>query len=166
MKFQNIIIENKSLKEIEYHDSFFDSLREDYYNFNDWYKLKMNNDYKAYVTYNNKKLSSFLLLKIENKEEDYKDFEIPFNKEKRLKICTFKVEEKNKNIGKTFLDIIEKTALDNNIKEVYITINKKYISLINYLKKYNFNYYGEKFTKNGNGNIIKEQIYLKKLNKE
>lgn len=161
----DIKIEKKSLREIDYKDNFFDSLRKDYYNFDKWYISKMNNNYKAYVTYNNNKLSSFLLLKIEDKTEIYSDFVIPFTKAKRLKICTMKVKEKRKNIGKSFVKIIDKYSIENKVEEIYITINKKHLSLVKFLKKYNFNYYGDKITKDGKGNLIKEQIYVKRSNK-
>ena len=66
----NKIIQYKSLKEIDYNDKFFDSLREDYYNFNNWFITKQNEERKAYVTYySNNKISSFLLLKLEDDNE-------------------------------------------------------------------------------------------------
>lgn len=162
--FENIKIENKSLKEIEYKDNFFNSLRKDYYNFDKWYINKMHNNFKAYVTYNeDNKLSSFLLLKKEEFDEEYEDFDIPFNKSRRIKICTLKVTDTRKNIGKQFMEIIEQYAKENNIYEIYITTNN--LELIEFLKKYDYNYYGNKKTKNGSGKIIKEKIFIKKRKK-
>ena len=45
------------------------------------------------MTENNGKITSFLLLKIEEVCEDYSDFIIPFSHKKRLKICAFRVSE-------------------------------------------------------------------------
>lgn len=158
----DIIIKNKLLKEINYNDTFFDSLRNDYYNFNNWFITKQNNNERAYVTYKNNKLTSFLLLKIENEEEQYLDFIKPFSKNKRLKICTFKVIDINKNIGKEFIKIIENYAKKNNINEIYITINPKHKELINFIEKYNFIYYTDKSAKDSKGNIILEKVYVKR----
>lgn len=157
------IMQYKDLKEIDYNDEFFDSLREDYHNFNEWFKTKQNEDRKAYVTYyNNNKISSFLLLKLEDENENYNDFDKPFTKGYRLKICTIKVDDTNKNIGKSFMKIINEYALKFNVDEIYITVNKKYIELKEFLKKYNFNYYGTKNTIEGKGDLIKEEIYVKR----
>lgn len=161
----NKIIQYKNLKEIDYNDEFFDSLREDYYNFNNWFITKQNEERKAYVTYySNNKISSFLLLKLEEENEKYSDFDKPFAKGYRLKICTLKVEDTNKNIGKSFMKIIDKYWEEKGFEEIYITINKKYIDLINFLKKYDFIYYGYKNTLDGKGNLIKEDIYIKRSN--
>lgn len=64
----NII--KKSLNEIDVNDSFFDSLRNDYPNFNNWFLRKRKSNYFAYVAEDeNGNLGSFLLLK----EERYQD---------------------------------------------------------------------------------------------
>ena len=154
-----------SLKEIDYNDRFFDSLRNDYYNFNNWFITKQIEERKAYITYNNNnKISSFLLLKLEYENEDYSDFDKPFEKGYRLKICTMKVEDTNKNIGTSFMKIIYEYWEEKEVEEIYITINKKYVDLINFLKKYKFIYYGYKNTLDGKGNLIKEDIYIKRSN--
>ena len=92
-------IKHALLKELDINDKFFDSLREDYYNFNDWFKKKQDNNTMCYVTIDNGNITSLLILKIEYEDEDYSNFTIPFNKSKRLKICTFKVIDKGKGIG-------------------------------------------------------------------
>lgn len=158
-----IVIENKSLKEIDCSDEFFDSLRSDYYKFDEWFISKQRNNCSCYVTYDNNKISSFLLFKFEYENESYADFDKPFINGFRLKICTFKVEEVGKNIGKSFMKIIDNYANDNNVQEIYVTINPKYVELINFFKQYNFNYYTNKFIKDGKGNIREENIFVKKI---
>ena len=37
-------IECRYLSELDINDKFFDSLKEDYYNFNDWFKKKQDNN--------------------------------------------------------------------------------------------------------------------------
>lgn len=51
-------IEYKTFDSIDLSDSFFDSLREAYYGFNDWYNKKAKEGEKAYVLYENKNLLS------------------------------------------------------------------------------------------------------------
>ena len=99
-------IECRYLSELDVNDKFFDSLREDYYNFIDWFKKKQDNNTMCYVTIDNN-ITSLLILKIEY--EDYSNFTIPFNKSKRLKIGTFIV-------------------INNNVNEIYVTIFDKYKS--------------------------------------
>ena len=163
MQENKLTIEKKLLKEIDYNDPFFDSLRDDYYNFNKWFINKQSDNYKAYVTYDKEnKLSSFLLLKIEEKEQ-YIDFDKPLNKLKRLKICTLKVNNINKSIGSSFIKIIDKVAVDNNIKEIYTTVYPKYTKLIKFLEKNNYKYYANKNTLDSKGNTLKEKVYIKQV---
>ena len=83
--------------------------------------VKREEDYSAYVLkddYN--KLDAFLLLKIEDEQENYTNFKIPFDKQKRLKIWTFKVQLKGKGIAREYLKIITNEAEENDITEIYI----------------------------------------------
>ena len=84
-------IKHVLLKELDINDKFFDSLRKDYYNFNDWFKKKQDNNTMCHITVNNDNITSLLILKIEYEDEDYSNFTIPFNKSKRLKICLLKL---------------------------------------------------------------------------
>ena len=64
----NII--KKSLSNIDVSDIFFDSIRNDYPNFNEWFLRKKKENYYAYVAMDkNNKLLSFLMLKEENYQE-------------------------------------------------------------------------------------------------
>lgn len=58
---KNIVIEEKQLKDLDINDTFFDSLKSDYKDFIIW----LNNclDRKVYVTYQNNKITSILVLK-------------------------------------------------------------------------------------------------------
>ena len=46
-------IECRYLSELDVNDKFFNSLREDYYNFNDWFKKKQDNNTMYYVNIDN-----------------------------------------------------------------------------------------------------------------
>ena len=48
----------------------FDSLKDDYSGFTEWFVKKQIDDAKAYVTFNQKRITSFLMLKKEDEKED------------------------------------------------------------------------------------------------
>ncbi len=117
------IIKKEYLYNIDNEDSFFDSLRQDYKGFNDWLTKKKLKHEIARVTYkDNGKLGAFLMLKTEDEKEDYSSFDTPFQKGKRVKISTFKVEDNGKSIGEAFIKIAIDYAIRKNIYEVYVTI--------------------------------------------
>lgn len=151
-------IEEKYLYEIDINDAFFDSLRSDYKGFNEW--IKRNNNRKIYVTFDNDKITSFLMLKIEEKSEIY-NFDKKFLPKKRLKICTMKVENKGLGIGEEFIKIIFSNAKELVVDEIYFTVYPKYEDLINFFSNYGFKYYCNKETMNSSGEILLERVYVK-----
>ena len=72
-----------------------------------------------------------------------------FNKSNRLKICTFKVINKCKDIGEKYI---------NNVNEIYVTIFDKYKSLIELFN--NNGYYEYLGSKSDN----KELVLVKRRN--
>lgn len=161
-------IEEKFLYQLEIKDKFFDSLKDDYHNFEEWFIKKQKDEAKAFVTSNNNRITSFLMLKVEDEKEKYEIFEKPFSPARRLKISTFKVSETGKRIGETFIKIIMENALKENVDEIYVTIFDKQEFLIDMLGQYGFHFYCKKRTPRVNGNIEKENVYVKfmKHNKE
>lgn len=132
---------------ININDSFFDSLKEDYPEFDKWFNKKANE--KAYITYNGDRILSFLFLKIETKDENYSDIIPAFSPKKRLKIGTFKVVSNGVRLGERFLKIIFDNALQNNVDEIYVTIFDKRDEqrrLITLLEDWGFRKYGLKGT--------------------
>ena len=105
---------------ISVQDSFFDSFRNDYPGFNDWFRKK--SDEVAYVCYFKNTLVGFLYLKIERPDEYYGDIKPTFEKKKRLKIGTLKVALNGYRIGERFLKIVFDNALINKVHEIYVTI--------------------------------------------
>ncbi len=154
-------IECRYLSELNVNDKYFDSLKEDYYNFNDWFKKKQDNNTMCYVTMNNGNITSLLILKIEYEDEDYSNFTIPFNKSKRLKICTFKVINKGKGIGEEF--IINREAIINNVNEIYVTIFDKYQSLIKLFNNNGYYEYTKKKTWSDSDSFDFESMLVKKV---
>lgn len=159
----NII--KKSLNEIDVNDSFFDSLRNDYPNFNNWFLRKRNSNYFAYVTEDeNGNLGSFLLLKEEKYQDilsitgDYVLKNIK-NLDKILKISTFKVGNTGKGIGNKYLKIAYEKAKEIKVSAIYMTVYPKYKVFINFLKKNGFKIYKEKNSGSSEEFILIKDVY-------
>lgn len=150
---KDICIIEKQLKDLDINDRFFDSLKNEYKDFIIWFNNHL--DRKAYITFQNNKITSILILKIEDKSENYKDFNKEFKPLKRLKICTLKVDDKFKNIGTKYLELANNEALKNNVNEIYITLYTNHKDLINLLEKNNYIYYCDKFNN--------ERVYINKI---
>lgn len=150
--YKVLAVKQEYFGNIDLSDSFFDSLKEDYPDFSKWFNRKA--EEKAYITYNNGKILSFLYLKIENKGENYLDITPAFSPKKRLKIGTFKVVSNGVRLGERFLKIIFDNAVSNNVEEIYVTIfdkteeQKRLISLI---EDWGFSKFGEK---KSNGELV------------
>ncbi len=150
----NII--KKSLSNIDVSDIFFDSLRNDYPNFNEWFLRKKKENYYAYVTMDkNNKLLSFLMLKEENYQElndVVKKYDL-VNK-KFLKVSTFKVSYTGNGIGNKYLSIIDVTAKKVGACLIYITVYPKLEVFIEFLKRHGYIVVG---------NYNKELVLVKKV---
>lgn len=109
----------KPFSEINLNDSFFDSLKESYVGFINWWNKKCANNIKArMVCYNQDKIVGFLHLKIEN-FCDYQENCIFSNKDNCIKISTFKIQSTNKRLGERFLKEIFDYALEK-ISKIYM----------------------------------------------
>ena len=150
---KNIVIEEKQLKDLDINDTFFDSLKSDYKDFIIWFNNHL--DRKAYVTYQNNKITSILVLKMEDNIEIYNNFTKEFKPSKRLKICTLKVIDKYKRLGTKYLEIALSEAINNNVNEIYITLYTNHKDLINLLEKNNYKHYCE--------STNKERVYVNKI---
>ncbi|MBA4369896.1 MAG: N-acetyltransferase [Desulfobacterium sp.] len=118
-------IKEKSLHQIDLKNNFFDSLRDDYIEFNEWYRRSSRNGRKAWVYEDgSNQLGAILIYKEENDEivtDDNKA--IPG---RVLKICTFKVGEdvRGRKIGELFLKAAFRYATANKIESIYITMRQ------------------------------------------
>ena len=162
-----VFIDYKYLHELDINDSFFDSLKYDYAGFEGWFKSKQLKETQAYVTEIDGKLSSFLMLKVENEDEKYEDFLKPFKPARRLKISTLKVTDTGKRIGETFIKIIVEKAIKENVEEIYVTVFDKQEFLIDMFECYGFKKYTKKRTLRSDGKIELENVLVKSMkNKE
>lgn len=136
---------------IDVTDPFFDSFREDYYEFDKWFQRKA--DEITYVCYSGNHLVGFLYVKIEGADENYADITPVLPPRKRLKIGTLKVGLNGYRIGERFLKIVFDNALINKVDEIYVTLfdhTPEQLRLIELLEEWGFRRYGSKATQTGN----------------
>lgn len=146
------VIKKKTFYDINLNDKFFDSLKEDYNTFIDWFNRKLNEP--VYVVYDkNNELQGFLYIK--NEHGPVKDVTPPINAEHILKVGTFKIDAHNTKLGERFIKKIFDYALHWRVSHIYITIFKHHVGLIELLKIYGFKEYG---VKNNNKD---ELVFLK-----
>lgn len=160
--YKILAVKKQYFGELSLSDDFFNSFREDYQQFDDWFNKK--SDEICYACYQNSILSAFLFLKVEDENENYIDIAPSFSKKRRLKIGTFKVTSNGYKLGERFLKIIFDNAIQQKVKEIYVTIfNKRpeQLRLISLLQEWGFIYHGTKATKNG-----EEEVYIKKIDRE
>ncbi len=147
VEYNVLNVQKLKFGKIDLNDKFFDSLREDYPGFDNWFVKKY--DEEAYITINsnNGMLLSFLYLKVEEPDEDYSNINPILPSKKRLKIGTFKVINNGFRLGERFLKIVFDNALKNNVDEIYVTIFDKRNEqrrLIDLLEQWGFVYWGMK----------------------
>ena len=158
-----VFISYESLRSIRIEDDFFKSLIKDYKGFEKWFERKQIEDKKAYITKENDKITSFLMLKEEYEYEDYSNFNEPLKPAHRLKVATLKVSDTGKKIGEAFIKIMIKEALDKKVDEIYVTIFPRHEGLIYLLKEYGFFEKTYKMTEHTNGEKEKELIFIKNM---
>lgn len=144
-------------EDISLSDSFFDSLKQDYPEFPEWYAKKAKEGAKAFIQKDEKgMLQAFLYMKQET--EGLNDINPPMPAANRLKVGTFKIEAHNTKLGEYFVKKIVLSALFIDAREIYVTIYKKHASLIRLLQRYGFVEYGTK----GDGEEP-EFVYVKSM---
>ncbi len=158
-----LAVKKVDFAEVNLKDSFFDSFRSDYEEFDTWFNRK--SEQPCYVCYNDNQLTAFLFIKIEKAgEESYSEITPVFKPKKRLKIGTLKVTGNGYKIGERFLKTIFDNALLFKVEEIYVTIFDKrpeQEQLIEMLEEWGFTRHGIKTTQNGD-----ELVYVRDFNKK
>ncbi|MCK8521477.1 hypothetical protein M0D21_07855 [Aquimarina sp. D1M17] len=155
--YQVLAVKKEYFGNININDKFFESFKQDYKEFGDWFNRKADN--VSYVCITDGDVKAFLYLKQENSDEIYKDIEPPFPQKKRLKIGTFKVTSTGYKLGERFLKVIFDNALLYDVEEIYVTIFDKrdeQLRLIYLLEDWGFKHWGIKTTSNG-----VEQVFVR-----
>ena len=146
------------MDQLDINDRFFNTFKQEYNPYYcKWFKRKGNDE--VYVSrYDNNKIQALLKLKIENENEDYSNISPTFCPQKRLKICSLKVEYSGQKMGERFLFLCFQTAINNSVDQIYITIfpnSSQRKRLVGILKQWGFFYWG---TKDNN-----EHVYVKDM---
>lgn len=155
-------LEIKTFRELNIEDPFFDSLKDSYPEFVNWFQKKAINGESAYVFFNAKgEILDFLYLKIE--EEEMNDVTPILPVKKRLKVGTFKILPRHTRRGERFMKKIMDRAIADDVDEVYVTIFPKpeLEYLIQTFKSYGFYHIANK-NHNDRGN---EYVLVKNMRK-
>lgn len=151
-----LVIQVKKFKDIDIGDSFFDSLKNSYAEFSDWFLRKAEEN--AYVSYDEAaNLQAFLYVKVEH--GPVSDVDPPLNCVQCLKVGTFKINAHGTKLGERFVKIIVDTVLSQGLRTAYVTVFPEHEPLIKILKRYGFS---KNATKNGPNGA--EDVYIKDLN--
>ncbi|AHF16470.1 PIN domain-containing protein [Niabella soli] len=156
-----LAVKKVDFAEVDLTDTFFDSFRNDYQEFDKWFNSKSEDP--CYVCYSDGQLTAFLFIKIENIGENYSNILPVLTPKKRLKIGTLKVTGNGYKIGERFLKTIFDNALLFKVEEIYVTVfNKRpeQEQLIEMLEEWGFYKHGIKTTANG-----EELVYVRPFSK-
>ena len=152
-EYKSSFINLVRFKDINLNDVFFDSLKEDYIGFENWFKKKANE--QCYLYEKNDGIKGFLYLKVESEKEKYDDFEKPFTiKKKRLKVGTFKIVSTGLRLGERFVQIIVDTCLKLKLDEIYVTLFEDKRDEVKNLKSLLESWGFEKYTHKKNGELV------------
>jgi len=135
-------------------DVFFDSLRQEYPEFNDWFENISREARQCWVYQQSScQIGALLIRKIEIEAIDAVP---PLPKKKRLKLSTFKVESTGYKIGELFIKLAVQYCIENSIGEIYLThFTQAEDTLVDLLVEYGFS----KIAKNPRG----EDVFLKEV---
>jgi len=152
-----VALELRRFSDIDISDIFFDSLRQDYREFGEWFQRKARSGDTAYVFYSDSgSLDGFLYLKIEN--DAINDVAPPLAAVDRVKVGTFKINAHGTKLGERFLKKVFDHAVDNRVEEIYVTIFDHHESLIRLFTSYGFRRVAAKVSPNG-----VEGVYVRRI---
>ena len=130
-------IEEVPAYQIDVEDVFFDSLREDYPGFNEWFEKKCVNSHRpCWVIRFDGRLAGLVIRKLEKQEEA----DCATRAEKILKVSTFKLapEYQGEKFGEQLLKQVLWWSRSNDIEVIYLTAFEKQQVLIELLETYGF----------------------------
>lgn len=150
-------LEKTTFSKIDVKDSFFDSLRKSYEEFEDWFEKKSKADEPVYVIKSpSGELSGFVYLKKESGALN--DVEPPRKRAVRLKVGTLKIEAHGTKLGERVVKKILDHAIDAKASEIYVTVFPEHKALIKLLGRYGFVEQGTKASKNGKELVLVREM--------
>ncbi|MDH6603591.1 putative GNAT family N-acyltransferase [Bacilli bacterium PM5-9] len=147
-------IKKKKFKECDLNDIFFNSLKNDYEGFENWFKSK--SEESAYIIDENGLIEGFMYIKFD--EDEVIEFENGTNIDAdptRMKIGTFKTNDviRGRRFGEGLLGVALKEWSNNKrCNSIYVTTFPKQKELIGMLERYGFLLKGE--LKNSGGELV------------
>lgn len=135
-------VEEIGANEIHLNDEIFDSLREDYPNFDGWWREKCVRERRPCWAVFDEGLAGLIV----RKDETSANTDATGKGAKILKLCTFKVrpEKRGVKLGELLLKKVFWFAQINSYDLVYITAYTAQTALIDLLEYYGFNHAGTK----------------------
>lgn len=142
----------KKLFECNIYDPFFDSLKEDYPEFEEWFLKKTKNGDSAFTYSDDCGLGAFVMLKYDECEEIECLDGTKLPARKRLKISTLKLADhvQGNRLGEGAIGIALWKWMESDDDEVYVTVFQKHNKLIDMLEKFGFS----NVSKNKRGELI------------
>ena len=154
-------IQYRSLYNLNINDEIFNSLREDYPDFQLWLEKCAERQEEAWIVKNlsSNKIESICIHKEAN-EEDYADYNLP---KKSLKLATFKVDEhyRGKKLGELMLKQAFLYAIKNNFKSCWMTVFPKHKVLIDFIKDFGFYKIGTTDKKTKKKELVFQKTFIK-----
>ncbi len=132
------VLDRKPMHNIDIDDPIFEELKQDYPNFEEWWRCKSKEGREAIVYYKNEnRLGAILVYNIES--EAKADWNPSFPKKERLKICTMIATETGYKIGELFIKLSVEKAIRNDIDEIFLThYIKENDHLVSLIKEFGF----------------------------
>jgi len=149
-------IQDRYLHEFRVHQPFFNSLREGYEGFNDWYLRSAQTQRKAWCISDNDKVQAICIYKKEQKPRIV-DGGSPLDSD-ALKLCTFKIGHavRGRKLGERLLFTAFKYAVEQDIPYVYLhTFGKEQAMLVSLCEDFGFQFAGKYKGR--------DDVYLKKM---
>jgi predicted nucleic acid-binding protein len=160
IEYKALAVQKKIVGSIDVNNEFFDSLRNAYSGFDNWFAQKCNDN--AYICEDDTgHILGFLYLKTETQDENYFDISPRFFPKKRLKVGTFKVDATGFRLGERLIKIILDNAIERNVDEAYVTLyeNRPELeTLYTLLSRWGFEQYGSKVT-TGESVLVKQMKF-------
>ena len=150
-------IEKTTVNNLDLSDPIFDSLKNDYEEFENWFTKICKEERKCLTYTENNQLGAILIYKEEFDSIYLKNKYL--RSKKRIKISTMKVSSTGSKIGEFFISWIVNYAINLKCEELYLThFVKKNDYLVYLIEEYGFNCVGE--------NERGEKVFVKTINKK